>query len=225
MDRVTLFLAVGEFVKRKHVDAGWDPSRIHVKSNFCRPIPSRDGPGEFFLYVGRLSTEKGLEGLLRSWPEGTPLRLVGDGPERGRLERLAPASVKFEGAVPGTEVASHIRGARALILPSICYEGQPRVVLEAFAAGVPVIASALGGIVDLVESGKNGLLPTPGSPRSWLSAIEALADDARSHAMGAAALERWQELYSPERGLADLETAYRSVIQLARREQRGPSDG
>lgn len=215
LDRVHLFLAVGEFVKRKHVEAGWEPSRIKVKPNFTRPAEVREGPGGGFLYVGRLSPEKGLAGLFAAWPEGATLRVVGDGPERSRLEAMAPASVRFEGSVPGSEVAAHIRRARALLLPSICYEGQPRVVLEAFAAGVPVIASDIGGMVDLVDPGRNGLLPAPGSRVEWRGAIDELSDDPRSLAMGAAALDRWRERYTPDVGLASLEQAYGEAVERA----------
>jgi glycosyltransferase involved in cell wall biosynthesis len=220
LDAVTAFLAVGEFVKRKHVEAGWNADRIWVKSNFVAQSARRRGPGGAFLYVGRLSAEKGLDPLFRLWPADAPLHVVGDGPERASLERIAPSSVRFHGAVAADEVAGFMVRARALVLPSVCYEGQPRAILEAFAAGVPVVASALGGMVDLVEDGMTGFLARPGERDGWHRALDALRADPTSTAMGDAALERWSSMYSPEKGLQDLENAYEGAVALARARSR-----
>ena len=208
LDLVTSFLAVGDFVKRKHVEAGWEPERIRVKSNFVGKGERRSGPGAGFLYLGRLSPEKGLDRLLRVWPSDVPLDVVGDGPERASLEQRAPGSVTFRGAVPAVDVGGWIAQARALVLPSVCYEGQPRSILEAFSAGVPVIASELGGMPDLVEDGVTGFLVPVEAGDGWVRALDALGDDRTSSAMGEAAHRSWEARFSPERGLAELEAAY-----------------
>jgi glycosyltransferase involved in cell wall biosynthesis len=150
-DRVDRFLAVSEFVREKYLAAGFDPARIDVKPNFVPATEQRDGPGGDFLYLGRLSVEKGLARLMPIWAD-VPARLVivGDGPERAALEAVAPRNVEFVGEIPEQDVPDRLREARALVLPSICYEGAPRTVVEAFAAGVPVIGSRLGArTVDL----------------------------------------------------------------------------
>lgn len=217
LDDVDLFLPVGGFVRDKHIQAGFPADRLRVKSNFASAVPVRRGPGHDFVYVGRLSSEKGLEGLLEGWPaDGPRLRLVGDGPEAASLQRVAPPSVEFVGPVPSEEVTQHVRQARALLLPSICYEGQPRSVLEALAAGVPVLGSAMGGIVDLVDDGVTGFLLRPGDPEAWVGAARALMDDDRSISMGEAAHRVWRERFSPEVALSDLEEAY-AIAARARR--------
>jgi glycosyltransferase involved in cell wall biosynthesis len=209
--RVQLFVAVSEFVRDRHIAAGLvPPERMVVKPNFAWPAPRREGPGDRFLFVGRLSPEKGVATLVDAWRGGAPGRLavVGDGPERVDLERRAPDSVEFLGPVPGEHVAGLIRDARALLLPSIWYEAQPRVIPEAYAAGVPVIASRIGGLPDQVVDAETGILVTPGDADTWGAALTRLMDDGESARMGDAAYRRWVSTYSPERSLASLEGAY-----------------
>ena len=90
-----------------------------------------------------------------------------------------------------------LQRARALVLPSICYEGQPRTILEAFAAGVPVIASRMGGLPELVVDGTSGRLVGPEDGDGWRAAVEQLSDDAQAEQLGAGALRLWHERYSP----------------------------
>jgi glycosyltransferase involved in cell wall biosynthesis len=223
--RVGLFLAVSEFVRRKHLDAGFAPDRIRVKPNFTGPLARREGPGRDFLFLGRLSEEKGLDRLVALWRD-VPARLVvvGDGPERARLEAMAPATVEFRGSVPSDQVGAFLAGARALVLPSICYEGAPRTVVEAYAAGVPVVANRHGALPGIVADGVTGLLAEPGVADSWRKALEALLVDETSERLGQGAFSAWRSGYSPEQGLADLEAAYATVTVSARSE-RPPRSG
>jgi glycosyltransferase involved in cell wall biosynthesis len=209
---VAVFLAVSEFVRRKHLEAGFDPGRIRVKPNFVAPLPRRQGPGRDFLFLGRLSEEKGLDRLVALWHD-IPARLVvvGDGPERARLEAMAPETVDFRGAVPSDEVAGYLADARALVLPSICYEGAPRTVVEAYAAGVPVVANRYGALPSVVSDGVTGLLVEPGNADAWRAALGRAMDDATSQELGEGAFAAWSSRYSPEQGLADLEAAYEAA--------------
>jgi len=209
---VAAFLAVSEFVRDKHVEAGMDATRIRVKPNFVAPMPRREGPGQDFLYVGRLSAEKGLDRLVSRWRE-MPGRLlvVGDGPDRAKLEAAAPDTVEFRGAVPPDEVGTYLSQARALVLPSICYEGAPRTVVEAYAAGVPVVANRHGALPSVVSEGVTGLLVDPASADGWREALARLGADDESVRLGEGAFANWRSRYSPEQGLADLEAAYVAV--------------
>jgi glycosyltransferase involved in cell wall biosynthesis len=211
-DGVALFLAVSEFVRDKHLEAGFEPDRIRVKPNFVQPTRRRTGPGGPFVVLGRLTREKGLDALLRAWGEAR-LEIAGEGDERSALERIAPSSVRFRGAIAATDVPDLLAGARALLIPSRS-EGLPRVVVEAFAAGVPVIASRVGGLPELVEHGANGLLVDLDDEAGWRGAVERLADDAESIRLGAGAFETWGKRHSPESGLAHLERAYADAIRL-----------
>lgn len=215
--RVGMFLAVSEFVRQKHLDAGFDPGRIRVKPNFTAPLPRREGPGRDFLFLGRLSEEKGLDRLVAIWRD-VPARLVvvGDGPERARLEAAAPDTVEFRGSVPADQVPAYLARARALVLPSICYEGAPRTVVEAYAAGVPVVANRYGALPSVVTDGGTGLLVDPGDAGAWRGALEALLVDETSERLGEGAFSAWRTGYSPEQGLADLEAAYDAVMASSR---------
>jgi glycosyltransferase involved in cell wall biosynthesis len=212
-DRVALFLAVSEFVRRKHLQAGFSPQRLLVKPNFSWPMPRREGPGEVFLFLGRLSPEKGVDTILRAWRPGHGTLLVaGSGPEEGRLRAMAPPGVVFVGSVDGSAVPDLLQRARALLLPSIGYEGQPRVVLEAYAAGVPVLASDVGGLPELVEDGRSGFLLPWGDPNAWTAAMQKLLADHEAVRLGRRGWQLWKERFSPERGLEGLEEVYQRAI-------------
>ena len=211
--RVARFLAVSEFVRDKHIEAGIDPGRIAVKPNFVDPLPRREGPGEYFLFLGRLSPEKGVATLVEAWRD-VPARLVvvGDGEERARLAAIAPPTVEFHDAVPADRVGEYLARARALVVPSIWYEGSPRTITEAYAAGVPVIASRCGALPGVVEEGVTGTLAEPGDAESWRAAVIRLLDDETSAQIGERAVAVWRSSYSPERGIVDLEDAYGAAI-------------
>ncbi|HEX6400477.1 MAG TPA: glycosyltransferase [Actinomycetota bacterium] len=215
-DLVTLFLAVGGFVRDKHVEAGVPSDRIQVKANFAWPVARRSAGGRYSIFVGRLAREKGVETILDAWRDAPgELLIAGDGPDAERLRRLAPPRVRFLGSVPSDEVPSLIREARALLVPSLWYEGQPRAVLEAYAAAVPVVASRIGGLAELVTDGRSGLLVDAGDPGSWAVAVKRISDDAECDRLGEGAYAEWTDRYTPERGLRALEEAYATALDRA----------
>jgi glycosyltransferase involved in cell wall biosynthesis len=209
-ENVSIFLAVSQFVRTKHIEAGFDADRIRVKANFVQPAKRRVGAGSAFIYVGRLTREKGVDTLLRSWGEA-PLEIVGDGEERQNLERLAPPSARFLGAVAAERVTELLADARGLLIPSRS-EGLPRVAVEAFASGVPVVASRVGGLPELVDDGVNGLLVDVDDVDGWRRAIQRLITDTESIRLGAGAFDTWQKGHSPAIGLEQLEEAYSDAI-------------
>jgi len=205
-------------MKDKYVEAGWSSDQIRVKSNFAWSNPRRRGPGDYFLYLGRLSPEKGTADLVETWREVPgPLLVVGEGPEQDRLKATAPPSVEFRGAVPPSEVAGLLARARALVFPSICYEGGPRTIVEAFAAGVPVLASRIGGIPEFVDDGVSGFLLSPGAHEEWASAARRLLDDTEAERLGKGAWDAWRERFSPKRALDQLEDCYLQALSNAGR--------
>jgi glycosyltransferase involved in cell wall biosynthesis len=212
-DQVSQFLPVSRFVFDKHVQAGLASDKMFIKPNFCWPQSRRTGAGEYFLYVGRLSREKDVRTLLEAWRSiRAPLILAGDGPDRHALQAVAPAEVVFRGKVDPNEVTQLLTGARALIVPSRWYEGAPRSVIEAYAAGVPVIATRFGALPEIVEHGVSGLLVPPGGTDGWVEAVETLMDATTSARLGEGAFDRWARLHSPDSGLEGLERAYRTAL-------------
>jgi glycosyltransferase involved in cell wall biosynthesis len=211
--RVNLYLAISEFVRRKHIQGGLSPSQIIVKPHFTWPAERRDGPGQYFLFLGRLSSEKGVDVLLRAWTKiRAKLLVAGDGPEAARLRAMAPNNVEFRGTVSPDEVLALLRHARALVVPSTWHEGAGRVVLEAYATGVPVLASRVGALPETVQDEVTGLLLPPTDIEAWAQAALRLLEDSESKRMGEAAWNLWNERYGPETGLQNIQDAYRRVL-------------
>ena len=177
---------------------GWrlDPERLAVVPNPAPPVgavtPEVLEPGTF-VFAGRLTRQKGLGTALEAMARvpGARLVLIGDGPERAELERRAHESgldgrVSFRGALARAEVLSALAGARAALLSSE-WENFPHVAVEALAVGTPVVATAVGGVPELVRDGENGLLVAPGKPDELAAALARLAEDDGLHARLAAA--------------------------------------
>jgi glycosyltransferase involved in cell wall biosynthesis len=212
-DRVNLYLAISRFVQTKHVEGGLAPERVVVKPHFAWPGELRQTAGEYFLYLGRLSQEKGVATLLEAW-QGIreKLLVVGDGPEASHLRSLAASNVEFLPTVAPDKARTLIRSAKAVLVPSLSPEGAGKVVLEAYSAGVPAVVSRVGGLPEVVQEGVTGLLLPPADAEAWIGAVERLIDDSESERLGENGLRLWKRRYSPESGLARLEEAYGRAI-------------
>jgi glycosyltransferase involved in cell wall biosynthesis len=212
---VTLFVTMNEFARRLFVQAGLAEERIAVKPHFVEDPGERHAraaSSDTVLYVGRLSPEKGLRTLLDAWaanrPGGLRLQVIGDGPMRAELEARAVPGVELVGWLDPAEVRARMLAARALVFPSQWYETFGLALVEGMAAGLPALASAIGGIVELVEGGAGWLVP-PGGSAAWEEALPTLADDGEIEAAGARARSRYLARFSPAQGLANLERLYR----------------
>lgn len=213
-EAIDRYLAVSDFLRSKHIEGGVRPDRIEVKPNFSWRVPKTEEVGDYFLFLGRLAPEKGVDTLMEAWRglSETKLLVAGDGPSRVELRQKAPPSVEFLGTVRHEEVNSLLAGARALLVPSIWYEGAPRSILEAYSAGVPVMASRIGALPEVVDDHVSGLLVPPGDAGAWRNAIEAMSDSTLANRLGEGASSIYERLYTPEEGLARLERVYAEVI-------------
>lgn len=161
--RVTRYIALNDFCRDKLVEGGLPRKRIRVKPNFLeltRP-PAAERAG--VLFVGRLSGEKGIGVLaeaMRRLDGRVRLRVAGEGPEAYRLAGLP--GVTMLGLQSPDAVYALMASAVALVVPSLWYEGHPRTVVEAYANGLPVVASRHGALAGLVDGGRTGLLFEPG---------------------------------------------------------------
>ena len=175
------------------------------------------------LYAGRLSPEKNLELLLPvllGLP-GAHLAFVGDGPARPELERLFAAhSVTFTGFLGGETLAAAFASADVFVMPSPT-ETLGFVVLEAMAAGCPVVGARAGGIPDLVSHGVNGLLFAPGDAEGARSAVRGLLGDRARARFFAEQGRKSAESATWARETRDLVWAYRRAIGRARRSLLG----
>jgi glycosyltransferase involved in cell wall biosynthesis len=225
---VDAFIALTGFQRDRLVAAGLPPERMHVKPHFYpdppSPLPWREREAKV-VFIGRLGEEKGVRFLIeawRQWGEQAPqLELIGDGPQRRELEDLAQVmngKVRFLGQRPFSETQKRLASAHLLVLPSVCFEGFPMVIREAFAMGVPVAASRLGSMPCLVQDGRNGVLFTPGNAEDLLRQVRgAWGEDDLLARMGAAAREEFDARYTAEANYRILMDIYQAAIEHRRR--------
>lgn len=226
-DSVAVFLANSPFVKQTYVDAGFSSEKIDVKPNFADdPGPRRRPANESstVLYVGRLSSEKGIGFLLDLWGRTDPalaLRVVGDGPLLDDLRTRHP-DVEFVGSLPPERVREEMLDARALVFPSITYETCPLVILEAFAAGIPVLASRRGPMSDLLANVGEEWLREPGEADDWAEGVRLLADDQAIAVAGERARADYRQRFTPQIALERLESAYARAMHRGQTRGRKP---
>jgi glycosyltransferase involved in cell wall biosynthesis len=220
--RVDRFIAVSEFVRDKHIAAGIHPERIDVLPNFAWSGGARKGTDDYFVYVGRLSSEKGVEFLAKNWDSRLgKLLIIGDGPERHDIERSCTPGVQFTGAVGPDVVAEYTRGARALLLPARSYEGSPRTVIEAFALGIPVIASRIGAVSEHVVHGVTGFLAEVDDWSSWSDCLRLINDEAVRDPMKRRIAMEFDMRFSPRVHLIGLVETY-TRARAVRAKAAGP---
>lgn len=209
------FIALTEFARSKFIAGGLEAERISVKPNFKASLGINSGLARSgALFVGRLSPEKGVRTLLEAWKSlpQVPLTIVGDGPERQELQALAPSNVRFTGAIPGDRVQEHMANAAFLIVPSVWYEGFPMTIVEAYSMGLPVIASRLGSLSEVVEEGSTGHLFNMGDAGDLVRAIHDISNESKLARMSSSASVAFSEKYSAEINLELLQNIYRKAL-------------
>jgi glycosyltransferase involved in cell wall biosynthesis len=178
LNKVDAFLSPSYFLKKKLVENGLNDCQIHHLPLFISQNRfSNDQQDQgYLLFLGKLEELKGINILIEAirLVKDVPLMIAGrvDEPLASMLPELLPENAKYVGLKAGQELADLTRNAFALVLPSICYENQPYSILEAFAAGKPVIASNLGGMTELVSHQERGLLVKPGDPLELANAFQ-----------------------------------------------------
>lgn len=179
--KVDRFIALTEFARSKFVQAGFPAEKIAVKPNFVfDPLDGAEeviSSGKYALYVGRLTPGKGIEILLQAWRNvDFPLRVVGDGPLAEVVACDTNPNVEYLGNRSRQEVQQMMRSAKFLVAPSTWYEGMPMVVIEAYSNGLPVVASAIGGLGEIVSNGITGLHVVPGNGDDLAKTCQTLVD-------------------------------------------------
>jgi glycosyltransferase involved in cell wall biosynthesis len=221
---VDRYVALTEWSRQKFVAGGLPPDRIRVKPNFVDPDP---GPGAHEgghgLFVGRVSQEKGVEVLLAAWRQlGTQpaLRIVGDGPLLPLVRAAGIPGVTCLGPLAPEAVLREMRQASFLVFPSLWYEAMPRVLLEAFATGLPVLVSDQGSARTLVEHGVNGLVFETGRADALVEAIQTIAPAEIRAKLGSGAREHYLNRYTAECNADRLLAIYEEAISAARARRR-----
>jgi glycosyltransferase involved in cell wall biosynthesis len=195
-----------------------------VDTDTFRPAHEREPGADVVIgSVGRLSIEKGLDDLLRAAAtlihRGTRLRvlLAGDGGERRKLEKLAreleiASLVEFRGEIAHAQVPQVLNELDVFVMPSRA-EGFGVAALEAAATGLPVVATRVHGIPDVVLDGKTGVLVAPGSVSELAEAIRTLVNDSAVRGeMGHAGRMFVQDRYSWRDNCAQMDALYRRLL-------------
>jgi glycosyltransferase involved in cell wall biosynthesis len=199
------------FMRERLIDGGFSAKRIHVIPQPALPLAETEptAKGDYILYFGRLSREKGLDTLIRAYCTLNPaedLVLVGNSFDgcREELAALVPPEkehkVRFLGFLEGAELSRLVSGARLTVVPSRWYDNAPLAVLESALAGTPVLAAAIGGIPELMEPGVTGMLFIPDDAANLAAKLgDMLANRQRLARMGEAAKRHAEERFSISR--------------------------
>ncbi len=219
---VSRFIALSRFAQERFVAGGMPAERIDVLPNFvARPRAPRQEPSDYFLYLGRISFEKGLDLLASAWSsEMGRLLIVGDGPTRASAESTLQRhgdSVTFLGAQPHDRSMEILAKARALIMPSRVYEGCPVALAEAYARGVPVIGPQHGAFVEYIEDDETGRLFNPGDSTHLGECIRTLQTPQTAARMGEMARGLFERTFTPERHRERLLEIYHRVLEDSER--------
>jgi glycosyltransferase involved in cell wall biosynthesis len=230
-EQVDAYIALTEFARQKFIQGGLPAEKILLKPNFVDPDPGlRVGIGDYALFVGRFSPEEKVLTLLKAWQkiEGIRLKLVGGEAHELRIRQFpgefALEKVEFLGRRTRDQVFALMKEARLLIFPSEWYEAFPLVLAEAFACGVPVVATRLGAMAEIVEEGRTGLFFTPGDSDDLSAKVQwAFAHPQEMAQMGRRARQEFEAKYTGERNREGLLNIYRIAIGRARERRGEPS--
>ncbi|MEO0095249.1 MAG: glycosyltransferase family 4 protein [candidate division WOR-3 bacterium] len=217
---IDCFISPGSFLKKKLIEYGFKENKIRhipyfIPDNYFSLSLENEN---YFLYIGKISKIKGLAILIeaaRLNPQCNVF-IAGDGDKEVKENILSkmPANVKYLGPQNREKVQELIAESIAVILPSLWYENQPFCILEAFAKGKPVIASKLGGMIELVGDNERGLLIPPGDPKALAEAMEwIIQNPAKTKALGKNAYEYVRKEHTPEKHYNEIMKVYEEVLE------------
>ena len=221
---VDVYIIATEFYREKFITGGLPPDKIAVKPHFVEPDPApRESLGDYALFIGRLAAEKGVPTLLKAWSglDGIPLKIRGEGPLHDVVYRFCeshPGTVHLLPRLSRDELVSLLKGSRFLVWPSEgYYETFGLVAIESFACGVPVIASSMGAVREIVEDGRTGLYFKSGDPVDLAAKVDwAWGHPKEMAAMGRAARAEYEAKYTAKRN-------YQLLMEIYRRAMRRPA--
>lgn len=179
---IDAYIACSEFTRDKMIEGGYPGDRIYYKPNFIAEDPGM-GPGDggYAMYLGRLSPEKGIEVLVKAWDQlgDVPLQVVGKGPLEDSITGLTNrhGSVTHHTWLSFPALVEILSKASCLVLPTMNYEGFPRVIVEAYAHGVPVVASNIGAMGRIIIDGETGRHVNYGDANDLARVVRELMDD------------------------------------------------
>ena len=236
--RIDRVIAPSRFMRSKLIEGGWPEDKVVFLQNFADEAileraseagaDTTDRENPYLLFFGRLSAEKGVDTLLRAFdaalpnlPQDMRLVVVGDGPDAADFKTLASSlgcasRIEFAGYQTGGALQSYVEGASLAVSSSRWRENMPYSIVEAFAAGTPVVGTDIGGIPELVLDGETGFICEPENFESMADAISR-GVRAFSDRLAYAALQRNCRSYvmencSREKFMGELVNLYKESI-------------
>lgn len=221
--KVDNYIVLSSFAKSRLVGSSFkvDPERLLIKPNFIPDPGQGSQPREdFFLFAGRLSTSKGVHVLIEAFSQLTSkVVIVGEGPEKDMLlqQHANASNITFAGKRSRSELLDMMKRCRAVIFPSLWYEGLPFVILEAFATGTPLIASRLGTMAEVITHGVNGLHFTAGNAIELKNAVEVMDKGGPEvEQLYSNARQTYLEKYHPDIHYRSIMSIYETTIANSR---------
>lgn len=218
---VTRYIALTDYMKAQYVEGGFAADKIVVKPNFTPDTKPGEGQGNFFVFAGRLSVEKGVATLLRAWELAKPdceLHILGNGPEEMNLRAQAASmpTVRFLGEQSRARVQQEMGDAIAVVVPSIWPEPFGLSIIESFSKGTPVLATDIGGITSLVRPNRGGFL----FAREDVAGLaRLLVDQNRLRAMRNSARQEYELRFTAEQNYQLLENIYGAALKAKQAQQ------
>lgn len=223
--KITKFIALNNFGKKMLTDAGVCEEKITLCGNFVlEQKDSEQHRTDYILYMGRLSAEKGVMTLLNAAAIASEVKVIiaGGGPLEGEIASAVNQlrNVECIGYVSGADKQRLLSHALAMVVPSEWYENFPVSVVEAMSAGVPVIASNIGGLPEMLENGVSGMLFEPGDTVKLAELMKLFAQGgAMADKMRVAASEYSRKQFSAEQHANRLETIYREARAVSKSDE------
>ncbi len=214
---IDIYITLTSFARQKFIEAGLPAEKVAVKPNFVSSdIQVGEHAGGYALFVGKLVKYKGIETLLKAWhllDETIPLKVVGQGPLEILLKSNLPQGVEYLGSIPRDKVIHLMQNASALIFPSEWHEPFGMVAVEAFATGLPVIGSRIGGIPEIVRDGYSGWNFTPNDAENLVKTVKlAWSDTSELKRRGFIARQQYEDYYSQEKNYRMMMNIYETAI-------------
>ncbi|MDD3296621.1 MAG: glycosyltransferase [Candidatus Omnitrophica bacterium] len=218
--QVDIYIALTRFARNKYIQGGLPKDKIIVKPNFIYSDPGvSERDKKYVVFVGRLAQEKGIRTLLHAWRrlEGIPLKIAGDGPMKQKMEELARVkgikNIEFLGSLPHDRAVELMKRAYCLVLPSEWYECFSVTLIEAFACGIPVIASRIGAMAEIIKGDLTGIFFKPGDSADLAEKVKRVWDNAdEAEKIGKRARLEYEDKYSAKKNYELLMSVYKMAI-------------
>lgn len=217
-NNIDVFITLTDFSRNKFISAGYPEAKLLTKPNFVEDPGYETENGEYVLFTGRLTKEKGVLTLLEAWKKvgNIPLVIIGDGPLENEVMQAVRQnkSITYLNHLAHHDLMAKIQKSKFVIFPSEWYETFGRVIIESYACGKPVIASRLGAMAELVRDGDTGLLLNPGDPDDLaMKVIELWNSPDRLQKMKNTCRKEYKSKYTPETNYEQLMRIYQIAAQ------------